>query len=219
MRVWNSYQAVDAIPHRSYDRAQLILCAGRREMGKTAALRRYIDSGEPRVLGFDPFEDFKSLAWPSSDDKQDLPCALEDLEWWERACRRRVKPPIGTDSRSWASKAFAAMVEAADTDADAPPPLRNSLLLLDEITLWSAERHGPALQTLCLQGRRLGLRMAVAAQQISRVPGILLSECTALVIFQMVRPRDLEVLKEWLGPEAARLAPQLGVGECLFAEL
>jgi hypothetical protein len=226
----DSRVAVDELRHRDYDRAQLLLFAGVREHGKTFALKRYIDSGEPRVLAFDPFEDFTSLSWPSSGDPEDLSGALSDLEWWKTSCRRRVRPPIGAamagegGSREWAELAFADLIEGREGS----PALRRCLLVLDEITLWTGPREGQALQTLVLQGRRLKLRMAIACQRIALVPGVLLSECTDLIIFKTTRPRDLEVLDEWGNSRRGRvgraegvaeLAATMEIGECVAVRL
>ena len=231
LRPANSIEAVDGLRHRDYDRAQLLLFAGVREHGKTYALKRYLDSGEPRVLAFDPFCDFNSLSWPSSGDPEDLPGALADLEWWKTSCRRRVRPPIGAagasgegGSREWAEEAFADLIDGREGS----PALRRCLLVLDEITLWTGPREGQALQTLVLQGRRLKVRMAIACQRIALVPGVLLSECTDLIIFKTTRPRDLEVLDEWGNSRRGRagraegiaeLASQMAIGECVAVRL
>ena len=216
-----SLEAVDRLRHRLYHKSQLILCVGRREYGKTVAINRYLERGEPRVLAFDPFEDFSGLGWPSyaetDEEKADYSEALDDLHYYERFCRRRVKPPIGADSRDYAEEAFAAIIEGEE-------PLRRALLVMDEITLWSNARETEALRKLVLQGRRLQIRMLVACQRISLVPGVLLSETTDMLVFRTSRPRDLDVLAEWGSAhddEGAleRLAPTLEVGECLSLSL
>ena len=227
----DSIEAVDGLRHRDYDRAQLVLFAGVREHGKTYAIRRYIDSGEPRVLGLDPFQDFDSLSWPSSDDPEDLPCALADLEWWKTSCRRRVRPPIGAagaagegGSREWADDAFRDLIDGREGS----PALRRCLLVLDEITLWTGAHERQALQTLVLQGRRLKLRMIVACQRIALVPGVLLSEATDLIVFKTTRPRDLDVLDEWGNSVRGRsgraegiadVASRMAIGECVAIRL
>ena len=225
----DSVAAVSRLHHKLPNKSQLILAIGRREYGKTYAINTYLEQGEPRVLAFDPFEDFNGLAWPqiaalgseSEEEKGDLSEALLDMHYWPKACRRRVKPPIGAASREWAEAAFVACVEGID-DTGAPP-LRDALLCLDEITLWSNSRESEALQKLVLQGRRLHIRMLVACQRVSLVPGVLLSECTDMLVFRTSRPRDLDVLEEWGSVhgdgDLADLAPGLEVGECLSISL
>jgi hypothetical protein len=228
MYVASSNEIIASIRHKSYDRAQLLLCAGVREQGKTYALNLYLDQGEPRVLAFDPFGDFASLSWPSNGDEEDLECALGDMAHWQIACRKRVRPPRGQGSRAWADDAFAMIIEGMTTDdGETIAALRRSLLLLDEITMWSATRETETLQKLVLQGRRLKLRMAVACQRIALVPGVLLSECTDLVVFKTVRPRDLDVLEEWGESERVRgradgirsVVTRLDQGECVLVHL
>ena len=111
-------------------------------------------------------------------------------------------------------------IEGASGEA---PPLRDALLVLDEITLWSSSRESEALQKLVLQGRRLHIRMLVACQRVSLVPGVLLSECTDMLVFRTSRPRDLDVLQEWGSvhgdADLAELAPGLEIGECLSISL
>lgn len=203
-----SLEAVSRLPHREYDKAQLILFAGRREQGKTTALRSYIETREPRVFAFDPFGDFGGLRL-----RVDPFEALGEMsDWHPGALRRRIKPPITEDSRGFATEIFEAMI-GDET------PLRDSLLVLDEMSLWSGGIETATLRTLILQGRRLGVRIAAACQRISLVPGVMLSEMTQLVLFKMTRPRDLEVVAEWTDKATAEMCEKLQVGQCLVVNL
>lgn len=199
----NSVAIVDAIPHRVYSSAQCIVFAGRRGQGKTYAITRYMESREPRLLAFDPFDDFGRIQ--AADPVDSVDEALADLSYYT-ACRRRVRPPVGEDSRQYAEDAFAAMI-------DGDHPLRDCLLVLDEMTLWTRPTASSALEKLVLQGRRFGIRMAIACQRISLLPGICLSEATELVVFRTTRPRDLDVLADWGGKELAEKAINLQKGE------
>jgi DNA helicase HerA-like ATPase len=98
--------------------------------------------------------------------------------------------------------------------------LRNCLLVIDELSLYCPtenlrSQENKALETLILQGRRYGIRMAVACQRLNRIPGEFHSEATEIVVFHTSRPRDLKVLDEWGLVDAEEVAPSLGVGECV----
>ncbi len=209
MERMSTSDALRSLPHRSYSSAQLVLAAGRRGQGKTTLMRGYLERCEPRVLALDPFNDFRAVR-----RAPDIETALQDLDFGvgNEPCRRRLCPPIGDDSQSYADALFTAAI-------DGDPPLRECLLALDEMTLWSESRETVALRTLVLQGRRLGIRMLVACQRISLVPGVLLSECTELVIYRTTRPRDLDVLREWAGRDVSEMASKLTVGECMVLAL
>jgi len=194
--------AIDRIPHRTYARAQTVLFVGRRGYGKTWAMRRYLEAREPRVLAFDPFNDFGGLAL-----REDVGEALADLSYYP-TCRVRVTPPVGDDSREYAEVAFGAMI-------DGEHPLRDALLVLDEITLWTRPIPTSTFEKLILQGRRFGIRLAVACQRISLMPGIVLSEATEMLLFRVTRPRDLDVLQEWAGKAIVVKVQSLQVGEAL----
>lgn len=193
-------EALNRLPHKSYDKAQLVLAAGMRGQGKTTLLRGFIETREPRVFALDPFNDFVGirarLSWED---------ALDDLEDGT-PCRRRVIPPINTGTRRYAEEFFQAALER----------LRNCLVLLDEATLWSAPQASETLQALILQGRRMGLRMAVGCQRIALVPGIMLSECTQMALFRMRRPRDIETVAEWTDHTVASDCRTLNVGQCQY---
>lgn len=207
VQVENSRVAADRIPHRVYTSAQCVIFTGRRGMGKTDAIKRYMDTCEPRLLAFDPFDDFDGIGLPDPDDSIDE--ALADLAYYT-ACRRRVRPPVGDDSRAYAEDAFEAMISGNF-------PLRDCLLVLDEMTLWTRPQASPTLEKLVLQGRRFGIRLAIACQRIALLPGVMLSEATELLVFRTTRPRDLFVLEEWGGRDLAIKAPNLQKGEaCLI---
>lgn len=190
-----------SLPHKIYDRAQLILVAGRRGYGKTTFIKNYVARVEPRVLILDPFDDFKNVPAVELDD------AFDELDEFP-VCRRRIVPPIDHTSREFANDFFERSINE----------LRDCLLVLDEITLWSSSNAPGALQTLVLQGRRLGIRMIVACQRISLVPGVILSESTDLVMFRMSRPRDIHVASEWSDDETAERLRSLELGMCVHVE-
>lgn len=170
-------------------------------MGKTFALRHFIESREPRVFVLDPFGDFGTIP------KRALSDALEEMELaGEGVCRRRVVPPIDDDSYEFAERFF----------AEAVVKLRNCLLILDEMTMWCSPRESRNLRKLILQGRRMGLRMGVAAQRVSLLPGIVLSEATEMMLFRLRRPRDLDVVQEWSTPVVAQAVASLRQGECVL---
>ena len=205
LRPQDSREIASSLPHLQPGQAQLILTVGQRGKGKTDLIKRYISpdllkAEEPRVLALDPFDDLRGLQLVETPED-----AIDGLAQYD-VCRRRLRPSIGDDSREYADDLFSMLVEDG---------VKDYLLVLDEVTLWTARNQGRALQTLVLQGRRLGVRMLVACQQLSLVPGVFLSECTTLVVFSTHRPRDLDVLEEWGGAElreiAARLPPHRAV--------
>jgi len=212
-------QAADALPHYSYDRGQLILFAGMRGYGKTTAMRRYLASCEPRVLAVDAFDDFAPMRRVPSmeagiERMTDLaPHRLRFTPELVRGDDGKISVDgTGLSSTAWGENFFGDCFER----------LRNTLLGLDEISLWSKRNveSTPNLEAVVNQGRRRGLRMVVACQRIQRCPAIILSECTHLVVFHTARPRDLDVLEEWISDgEAVEEARRLEVGECLVLEL
>ena len=196
------------IPHKQPDKAQLVVYAGRRGEGKTFGINDFIQTAEPRVLAFDPFEDFDGIIESPTVEE-----ALADMGHWTTACRRRVCPPINDDTHEFADEAFSQIIGESET------PLRNALLVLDEITLWSEYRAKRALKTLIFQGRRLGIRMLVASQRLALVPDAMLSEATHMVLFKFVRPRDLDVLANWTDEETAAICSNLSPHQCVYVEL
>lgn len=200
LRPTPALQAVRLLPHRQYHSAQLLLFAGRREQGKTTALRAYVETREPRVLVLDPFDDFGTIR-----RRGDLALALEELGDGE-PCRRRVVPPMGVGSHEYAEALFSELVEREVGDL---------LLVLDELTLWSKPRASVTLTKLVLQGRRLGIRIAAAIQRIALTPDVMQSELTELVLFNIARPRDLETVADWTDGETAETCSKLRQGQCL----
>ena len=227
IEILDSMAAVERLPHRDYGRAQLALFIGRRDKGKTTAMNRYLEQGEPRVLATDPFDDFPSLAWPfylrgeegEEYAKSDADAALEDMAFWETACRRRVKSPTGKGSRAWSQRFFELCLPPSEH------PLRNALLCLDEVTLHTGPIASEELQELVLQGRRYRVRMIAGCQRLGLIPGIFLSEATEMVIFQIVRPRDLDVIEDWgarhgqVKGELREAVACLGQGQCIVLAL
>jgi hypothetical protein len=197
---------VRQLPHKSYDKAQLILFSGKRGFGKTTAMREYLRVLEPRVFALDPFNDFPSIQRCFSVQE-----GFDDLEE-NAACRRRFVPTINNGTRPFGDAFFRRVF-------DSERGLRDCLLCLDEITLWSGSHETESLQKLILQGRRIGIRLLVACQRIQLVPQVMLSEMTHLVIFSTTRPRDLDVIEEWGGRSYSEIAPHLKVGQSLLLSL
>jgi hypothetical protein len=210
LRVEDNRTVALRLKHLRPGQAQLILVVGQREKGKTYLIQTYLNpdlqrAEESRVLALDPFSDLRGIRLSNSPEE-----AVEDMEEYRTACRRRLEPPIGDDSREYADDLFQLLVESE---------LRDYLLVLDEVTLWTSRNQTRALQTLVLQGRRLGVRILCACQQLSLVPGIFLSECTELVVFRTNRPRDLEVLEDWGGKRLAELARNLAPRQAILLSL
>jgi hypothetical protein len=193
---------VRRLPHKHYEKAQLTLFVGKRDMGKTYALRSFTETREPRVFALDPFNDFSTIMRRGS-----LQDAIGDMaERGDKPCRRRVVPPIGDDSYGFAAEFFALAIQH----------LRDCLIVMDEMTMWSSAQESRDLRKLVLQGRRMRIRMAVAAQRVSLLPGIILSESTEMMIFRLRRPRDLHVVEEWSNPEVAASVRRLEQGQCML---
>jgi hypothetical protein len=186
-------QALQLVPHKSFARAQLLLVAGKRDQGKTTFVTGYIETNEPRVLIIDPFNDFGRVR-----RRLDLDDAIEDLLEYPTACRRRVVPEVSIE---W------------DENGDPRPTLetrryferlvgklvsrkvRNLLLVLDELTLWTTPRGSELLELLIFQGRRFNIRVATAIQRMALTPGAMQAE--------------------WSSVETAERASKLQVGQCL----
>lgn len=144
------------LPHKSYERAQLTVFAGKRDMGKTTALKEFIEHREPRVFILDPFDDFKLIR-----QRVALKDALFDMAPGT-PLRRRVVPPLVTESVDGDSvKAGAREYAATFFKAVLAGGLRDCLIVLDEMSLWSDSRAALDLQTLVLQGRRLDRKSVV----------------------------------------------------------
>lgn len=199
-----SEQALQLLPHRTPDSAQTLVFVGRRGMGKTWLIGRYLMAREPRVLVLDPFEDFRAIRRRLTVER-----ALEDLAEG-KPCRRRIVPPFGGDTKAWARSFFAAC----------RAELRDCLLVLDEISLYSETKAPDDLEALLLQGRRIGVRTLLASQRLVTVPVEARSACTELVLFQQTGPLDLDQVERWTATkDAAEAAPKLGPWECLVVTL
>lgn len=204
LEVLDNEEAAARVPHKLPGRAQTIIVAGKPEMGKTHFIRSYLSALEPRVLAFDPFNNFPWIR------KASLALAFEDLEH-EYVVRRRLVPRYGADLEEWAEEIFKKLVE------DAVPDL---LIELDEISLWIDHRKpfsGHAKE-LILQGRQVGTRIIAASQILAYIPSVLQSLATDLVVFQTTRPDDLIVLGKWSKELAAR-APSLKEFQCFYLSL
>ena len=198
-------EAVALIPHRSFDKAHLSLFVGRRGNGKTYAMQRYIERLEFRAFAVDWFDDFASYPL--------FPTYEHAFAYLNRGGPRlaRINPSIGDESIEHSQEIFQFL-----TDYRVP---RDFLFVTDEITLMSNRVASKALKTLILQGRRMGIKFLVGCQRIGYVPDVMLSETTELIVFNTVRPRDIEVLTEWTSPFVARNAPYLERGQCFFQSL
>lgn len=186
-----------------------MLFAGKRGQGKTTALKSYVSECEPRVFVLDPFDDFDFVR-----RRIDLKAALSDMSDG-RPCHRRVVPPLVIESDDGEPIRAGSREYALEFWKQAVHSLRDCLVVLDEMSLWSGSRADSLLLALIMQGRRLGLRLAVACQRIQLVPGDMLSETTEMVLFRVRRPRDLDVLEEWTDESTRNTVRELKVGECL----
>jgi hypothetical protein len=204
LRVLTNDEAAELIPHRIPHKAQTIIVAGKAEQGKTYLLRRYLSELEPRVLAFDPYNNFRWIREASID------VAFRDLEEFY-AVRRRVVPPFDADTEAWAERIFVRIRK---------DKVRDLLLELDEISEWVNYRREPsaALKKIALQGRQIGLRTIVASQILSYIPAPFQSMATDLVVFQTTRPADLDVLAKW-SKELAERAPSLQPRQCFYLSL
>lgn len=204
IKLLNSRQLGNVIPHYRYDRAQLVVFTGRRGMGKTTGIKSYISVREPRLLLIDHYDDFPDVELSPS-----LDAALSDLAQGE-PCRRRIFPDVGAeDLHAWADEFF---IRCYDQ-------LRDTLVVGNEITLLSKPTASPMFTVFITQGRRRGLRFACDAQRIHQVPYVVQSECTELLIFKVTRPRDIGAIEDWASPEIAQKAPTLAVGQCMLVDL
>jgi len=163
---------------------------------------------EPRVLALDPFGDFKGLTTVDSiAEAGEL--LNEDNSNPDRPCRIALRPSVNDDTLEFAEELFSELLQYA----------RNFLLLADETTLWFNPQGSPRLKKVVLQGRRLGIRIGAACQQIQLVPWVLMSQLTQLAVFNTVRPQDVQVLREWVGKDVAEGASHLKQGEAYLVDL
>jgi hypothetical protein len=179
---------------------------GLRGQGKTEALRAYSATREPRRLALDPYGDFEGGYEIHKDWREGLRRLYEE----PRSLSVRLVPPVGVRSREWAEPIFEALAQV-----DPERFQWDLLLIMDEITKYSSDREGDMLQELVLQGRRLGIRMALGCQYMVAVPKAMMRECTDLLAFKMRAPTDRERLAEWTQPEAYSAVRHLPKFRCL----
>ena len=203
LKILSPQEAALSLPHRNYHRAQTVFFVGRRDQGKTSALRMYIEHSDPRVFALDPFNDFTGLRARGS-----FWDALNDMDG-DEPMRRRFVPPDVVDSRAFGRSFFKAVVEH----------LRECLLVLDELTLWTDENPTTHFEMLILQARKFRLRLAIATQEIQYAPAVCQGQVTEFVLFNVQGPRNLQRVKEWCGEQAAEMCPNLRQGECLVVSL
>lgn len=160
------------------------------------------------MLALDPFHDFEGLKRCESIDE-----AIEELNEDgsnpDRPARVALTPPIDDDSEAYADRVFAEVIRFA----------RNFLFVLDESVLWMSPEGSDRLRKIVLQGRRWGIRLAPALQQLQLAPRVVMSQLTQLVVFNTVRPQDVEMLRKWVGDDVAFNARNLGVGEAYLVNL
>lgn len=206
--VLSNLAAADAIPHYRYDKAQLIIAAGKRGYGKTWLIERYIQQREPRLFMVDVHNDFPNIPTAPS-----LLAAMADMQRNETACWRRIVPDLGGMEAGDMMEVGERVFEAVNRY------LRRALVVYNEITLWADFRSSPTLSNQIRQARRLGLKHIVDTQRFAEAPDIMRSEGTHLAIFRTTRFRDREVLRHETDPKVAEIAPRLEVGQCVLIDL
>lgn len=205
--VLTAEQALRKLPHLIPGHSQTLLVAGRKERGKSWLTREYVETGEPRVLLFEPFDkDF-----PSIRRRLDLAEAVRELEEaGDAPMRRRVSVPWEEDTEAFGHRFFAAVAKH----------VRNCLVVVDEILTIAPDLHpdrmDPNLKKILFQGRKAGLRLLMTSQRLQHF-GEVLAEVTELVLFQIVKQRDLDVAASYIGKDNAAQLKGLDTGECLVA--
>ncbi len=200
-------QALLRLPHLLPGHSQTLLVAGRKERGKSWLVREYVETGEPRVLLFEPFDkDF-----PSIRRRLDLEQAVRELEAaGDGPMRRRVSVSWDDDTEAFGHRFFEAVAKR----------VRNCLVVVDEVLTIAPDLHpdriDPNLKKIIFQGRKAGLRLLMTSQRIQHF-GEILSEVSELVLFQLVKQRDLEVAATWIGRENAAQLRTLDTGQCLVS--
>jgi hypothetical protein len=206
------------VPHYRYDRGQVVLCVGRRGYGKTTAMKAFIDCCEPRVFGIDMFGDFNLE--PAADiedaiDRMDVRVkdGLFETERYAPA-RVSVRPDNIESTHQFGSEVFQAAID----------DLRNCLVVMDEVTLWTTPYTGARntddpFTKLVLQGRRLGLRIIAGVQRFTLFPQLLQAEISHLVVFRTSAKPDIDRIADWTSDEIAQDARKLDVGECIVVAL
>ncbi len=206
--ILSNLAAADAVPHYRYDKAQLIIAAGKRGYGKTTFIERYIQRREPRLFMVDVHDDF-----PEIPEAPTLLGAMADMQRYEGACWRRYVPALGGMEAEDLAEVGERVFDAVNRY------LRRALVVYNEITLWSNSRTSPTLANQIRQARRLGIKHVVDTQRLGEAPDIMRSEGTHLAIFRTTRFRDREVLKHETDPKVSEIARTLDVGQCVLVEL
>jgi hypothetical protein len=125
--------------------------------------------------------------------------------------RRRISVSWKSDTRSYAAEFFAKVVER----------VRDCVISLDELQLWTDTHPAtmdPNFKRILFQGRKAGLRLLMASQQIQHF-GVILSEVTNLAIFNMQKPEDLERIRKWTDETCADNVAMLDRGQCALVTL
>lgn len=204
--VRSNLDAADAVPHYRYDRAQLIIAAGKRGYGKTTLIERYIQRREPRLFMVDVHNDFPAI--PTSPT---LLAAMADFQKYEGACWRRIVPGLGGMEN---------LTEVGEVIFEAVNRyLRRALVVYNEITLWADAWSSDPLDNQIRQARRLGLKHLIDTQRFAEAPDIMRSEGTHLAVFHTSRWQDREILRRETDPQVAEIARSLDVGECVLVDL
>lgn len=208
-RVVSNVLAARQLPHYRYDRAQLIIAAGKRGNGKTTLIQEYIESREPRLFMIDPHNDF-----PWIEESETVMDALRDMQAYPDACWRRVVPEFSAfseddDITEYGQEVFRLVNRY----------LRCALVVYNEITLWSNPLASKPLKNQIRQGRRLGLKHFIDTQRFAESPDIMRSEGTHLVVFHTTRFLDRKVLALETSKQVAEMARTLDVGECIPIDL
>lgn len=202
--VVGNLEVEQVLKHSIFTDAQCIGWIGTRGEGKTESLITYLGVREPRVLAFDSFGSFTGIRLVDS-----IETALEDLQRFEVACRRRVQPEFSSDTHAYAEHAFKLIIEC----------LRNCLVVLEELSLWTEPKITRRLRKLIIQGRQIGVRLLLVAQQVSLIPYELQSQMTHIVVFHLHRPADLDALERWVGKRIRKIVNRLDRFECVVVKL
>ena len=180
-----------------------VLVVGITGSGKSRFVKRAIVAKAPRVIVFDPHDEYSDGATErgrvvgvSGVVRVGLGELLNDPDKLD-AGRLAVVP--SSLSPSGLAEEFADLLPVVATAQD------GTVFVVEEVGL--VRRHGAeALEVLACQSRHWGVPLVLVAQRAAQVPPTARDQCSRVVSFRQIRPEDVQALAERIGPRADAIA-------------
>lgn len=170
---------------------------GRSGSGKSSYIKQ-ATKGKPRVVVFDPLDEYGSEGYITVRDLDSVRIAMRD-NW--QTFRIAYVPPASKEAR--ALSALSRLLLAAQQPAKDKGAGRLLTLIVEEMNLSfhvsGGETKAPGFAEICSRGRHYGIEVFGCSQRIAEVSTRFRGNCTETVAFCQKGPRDKAAAAAELG--------------------